>query len=217
MRTHLLVPLILLASPALADDAPALYGQIGVDWACSACTGQIAEHLLSVTASSSLKGRYGPANALDGDPGTAWCEGAEGPGVGSWIEVRFKAPVHLDAIQLAGGYFKSAELLAANARPAKVIITLDGGRSFHSTLADPAVLGVDDLTRAPITDPRVWFERTLRAPPFLGVPESLADANGVKLVSSLRLTLDAVHPGKKYSDACISEIGLIFADPKELE
>lgn len=32
--------------------------------------------------------RYDPDRALDGDGGTAWCEGVPGPGLGEWIEVR---------------------------------------------------------------------------------------------------------------------------------
>lgn len=217
MSLLLLSALAALAADPPPAEPPAAYGLLGVDWACSGCTGVLAEHLLSVTASSSLKGSYGPANALDGKPETAWCEGAEGQGAGSWLEIRFKAPVHLDAVQLSGGYFKSAELLAANARPSRVTITLDGGRSFTRALVGPTLLGRDDISGQPITDARVWFERARQAPPILGVPDAWADANTMKLTSSVRITMDATLAGKKYADACISEIGLIFADPKELQ
>jgi hypothetical protein len=44
-----------------------------------------------VRASSTLAPQgawsYWPKNVLDRDPATAWCEGAAGPGVGSWIEL----------------------------------------------------------------------------------------------------------------------------------
>jgi len=49
-----------------------------------------AQDRLQATASSTLQGRqdrYGPARACDGDPRTAWVEGAADDGEGEWLQL----------------------------------------------------------------------------------------------------------------------------------
>lgn len=63
-----------------------------------------------VSASSFLPdtkaaGRYSPAKALDGDPGTAWVEGVSDSGVFESLHVEFSLPITFDAIEVMPGYF----------------------------------------------------------------------------------------------------------------
>ncbi len=67
----------------------------------------------SITASSHLASQrdrrgkayaYGPSNAMDGDPKTAWVEGSKGHGIGDWIKVQFSRPVRIQAIAINGEY-----------------------------------------------------------------------------------------------------------------
>ncbi len=44
------------------------------------------------------RGRYHPLNVLDGDPNTAWCEGADGLGEGETVYIQFKAQQRIDRI-----------------------------------------------------------------------------------------------------------------------
>lgn len=63
---------------------------------------------------------YGPENAIDRDPATAWCEGAPGTGEGHWIELTL-GPLRNQLCEPRGwavvpGYAKSAATWKDNAR-----------------------------------------------------------------------------------------------------
>ncbi|MBU0498705.1 MAG: caspase family protein [Gammaproteobacteria bacterium] len=69
--------------------------------------------LQEITASSQLqsqrdsKGRghsYQPRNAMDGDPGTAWVEGAAESGIGEWWQANFRQQVLIRSVSLIGEY-----------------------------------------------------------------------------------------------------------------
>jgi hypothetical protein len=61
-------------------------------------------------SASSVKNEGGllhvPSRALDGRLGTAWEEGAPGPGQGAWIELRFDQPRHITRVDFMPGYAK---------------------------------------------------------------------------------------------------------------
>ncbi|MBN2353674.1 MAG: hypothetical protein JXD23_13965 [Spirochaetales bacterium] len=80
------------------------------------CRGDKAEttrniaDIVSVTAHSELsvlkdRYRYAGWKAMDGDPATAWVEGADGPGSGESIAVAFSGRVKIDRIDLRPGYY----------------------------------------------------------------------------------------------------------------
>ena len=74
---------------------------------------------IAVAATSELEpasGRYAATLAIDGDPRTAWVEGAEGAGLGQALVFVFESPVTIDMVQIIPGYAKSETLFAANHR-----------------------------------------------------------------------------------------------------
>ncbi|MBN2354283.1 MAG: discoidin domain-containing protein [Spirochaetales bacterium] len=87
-------------------------------------------------------GRYHPLQALDGDPLTAWNEGAKGPGIGEWIEIDFEKPVKADEIRLMPGYYDPA-WYKQNNRIKSLEIALDG-KTMTAALTD----GMDEKTIA---------------------------------------------------------------------
>lgn len=102
-----------------------------------------------VTASSTLPAdgdlRY-DADQVKGiwDEG-AWSEGAKGPGIGEWLEFKPQVPKPLEAIEIYPGYGKDDALFKANARPKKVLITLNGKDELTAEIPD-----VNDVYRIPV-------------------------------------------------------------------
>ena len=91
---------------------------------------------LAATGSSALAGgSYGASNLLDGKGDTAWCEGADGDGVGQYVELRaapgVPAPQHcvLQALMIVPGYSKSQAVYENNGRASTVSIGACGSGS----------------------------------------------------------------------------------------
>jgi hypothetical protein len=198
----------LTASAAGKDVLP--YGDPTAEFACPQCDVSPQELKATFKASSTLadgKGRYDAANAFDGNPDTAWCEGVKGSGVGESLTVTFPEPVHLEGFFLSGGYFKSLATLKENGRVARVTVTLDGTRSRTFTFADPTVPG-RDASGKPVKSADAWF--------------ALARGHGAKVdglggeTRSIKLVINGVHPGAKYEDTCISDVRLVLARPADL-
>ena len=84
--------------------------------------------LRNITISSSSTRRsekgnsYSPKLALDGNPRTAWAEGAIGPGVGQWIAFDFEKEVVLKKLVIMPGYFKTRELWSKNNRVSSAVL-----------------------------------------------------------------------------------------------
>lgn len=66
----------------------------------------------SVLANKS--GRYEPEKSIDGNPATAWVEGAHGAGKKEGLVFFFDAPTKIDLISLVPGYARSKRLFLAN-------------------------------------------------------------------------------------------------------
>ena len=79
---------------------------------------------------------YGPRNLFDGNPRTAWCEGAGGTGAGQRIVLTISDGIPFDRLFIWNGYQKSAASFARNARPRIVSISTDGGPAVRYTLPD---------------------------------------------------------------------------------
>ncbi len=161
--------------------------------------------------------QYGPQLAFDGDPSTAWCEGEPGHGEGKGITIVLDQPRTLVAIEIHGGYFKSADLLAANSRVRELAMTASNGTSgqmFTSTLtiSDPTVVPAVDPCGAtsPAPDPASWFAWVRDRPGEMAY--SNLESGQSMPVDVIELDLSAVYPGSKYTDTCISEVKLIMRD-----
>lgn len=166
------------------------------------------------TALSPLE-RYGPQLAFDGNPATAWCEGEPGHGEGKGLTVVLDKPRTLVAIEIHGGYFKSAELLEANSRVREMALTASNGASgqtFSSTLtlSDPAAVpDLNPCDQTP-TDAARWFTAVRDSSGEMAYSDLESEQHTP--VDVIELDLSKVFPGSKYTDTCISEIKLIMRD-----
>ncbi|HEX7261407.1 MAG TPA: DUF4424 family protein [Luteolibacter sp.] len=109
-------------------------------------------------------------------PDETWSEGAKGPGIGEWLELKPAVPKTLAAIAIQPGYSKSDGLFQANARPKKILIDLNGEHQFSAEIPDSK-----DFYRIPIR-------------------------GYAKPVKKIRMTFQEVWPGKKFEDLCVSGV-----------
>ncbi len=103
-------------------------------------TGSILVRPSAATASSSLKSTsitdFRPTNLLDGDLGSAWVEGADGPGLGEWVRLDFESPILIDRIEIANGYQRDAERFQGNERIENIQLQYSDGTSQVVKLLD---------------------------------------------------------------------------------
>ena len=107
-----------------------------------------------------------------------WSEGAKGPGIGEWLELKPVAPKPLAAVEIQPGYSKSDALFQANARPKKILISLNDEHQFSATIPD-----AKEACRIPIH-------------------------GYAKPVKKIRLTFQEVWPGTRFEDLCVSGVRL---------
>jgi hypothetical protein len=72
---------------------------------------------------------YDPSNAIDGNKGTAWIEGVDGPGPGEWIRLDFDREINLHRVLILPGYFKSPAIWAMNNRISGATLYFSDGTS----------------------------------------------------------------------------------------
>jgi hypothetical protein len=125
-------------SPAASGEAPSAGPGATDGPAASAAPEAKALPLLSAAASSVVGDleKFQPARAIDGDPATAWQEGA-GKEKGQWIEVTFD-PATVTKVVIRNGYGASDALFKGNRRLKDVLISVDGGEGQGFTLKDTA-------------------------------------------------------------------------------
>lgn len=175
--------------PTLADDleievSPEVhsygneYTQRGEQWS-------MAHSNYKITASSTLPKNgefsYDASNVKERYGDKAWSEGAPGPGIGEWLELKPETPKSLAAIEIRPGYSKYAEqtpggLFLDNGRPKKIRVDLNGEYSFN----------VD------VPDRSEFFKFQI---PAYGKP-----------VHTARLTFTDVWKGRKYEDLCVGSV-----------
>jgi hypothetical protein len=122
---------------------------------------------------------YHPSYIMDGDPRTAWVEGADSSGKEEWVRIHVSPVEGASRIRLRirNGYHKSASLHAKNARARRLAVkTLPGGHRHEVELAD-------DMS---------WQEIAFEQPPAR--------------VEAVELEVLDVFEGKKYTDLCISDV-----------
>jgi len=95
----------------------------------------LAGDVASVTASAygtvnTLRPEFRPANALDGNPSTAWeTEGStSGPVVGQWWQMTLKQPISADSVALTQPQPSVTDPSATNQWITRATLTFDGGR-----------------------------------------------------------------------------------------
>lgn len=146
--------------------------------------------------------RYAAANAIDGDPGTAWVEGAKGIGKGETLTLRFARPTPIDGLIVIAGYAKSPKTLTDNGVPTKLAVFLDGkpAGTFALYFARTRPANPDKNPDCPIAAAPANL-----APRLLMLPERSRPAQSI----ALRIA-DAEQVGK-FDETAISEAQPIFA------
>lgn len=81
--------------------------------------------------------------AIDADPQTAWCEGAEGAGVGERLTVYLESPAVIESIRMKAGYQKDEERFTQNQAPTRLRV-LAADRS-HAGVIVPALETFSEL------------------------------------------------------------------------
>lgn len=163
---------------------------------------------------------YGPQRAVDGDPTTAWSEGAPGSGEGEVLVV----PLGAGAVEIWTGFGLSDRLHKRNGRPAEVEVTvlqaLTGlANQFDLTVGHLVVLARSRSTLEdyngyqplsvpafePITD---HAETRQLLAPFFGdeVPSWASYPGRVSESLFLAVRILSVYEGSVYEDTLISEI-----------
>lgn len=166
-----LLVVTVLAVVAVAAAVAALLGARGIGWfAPSEAMSPLASEgealvVEAVVASSQFGGQasdFGPpANAVDGDPATAWVEGADGPGTGEWLELVLAEPALVHRVVVWNGN-QRGELFPVSNRVASLRIDI-GDRTFTGDLLDRRGPQAVDLPE-PVSGDRVRLtvERVVR-------------------------------------------------------
>lgn len=195
---------------------PALIVAAWAAWIAMPCAANVGKHYVKEDISLSQGGvplelisgktlaggahdrRYSVRNLLDGNAATAWVTRAApdpdwGDGDGQ-LRIVFKKPVYLKALIIRNGYQKSAALFRQNQRVKTLSINkvLIGGSGFA---LENAVKLKDRRGSQKISLQKGW-----------------SPSVNLFRVKALVLRIDAVYPGSKYADLCISGITLVYAD-----
>lgn len=141
-----------------------------------------------ITASSTLPAQagipYDAGQANDGNAGTAWCEGVDGQGVGQVLTLRTSRSgpdyCHIEGLAIIPGYARNDATWTQNGRVQAITVRPCGGEGQRLELE---------------VDAR--FDRSGRMIPL----DSDAACHEV--------VIEAVLPGSKHPDTCISELRVV--------
>ena len=161
-------------------------------------------------ASSVLEPQFGysydASNVLDGDPGTAWVEGADGLGIGESVTLYSDTPQKVHGIRILEGYMKNQDIYDKNSVPYRFRLEFSGGTVIETNpqevLSSPDTAGVlasrknkmaleDGLTADEIKQQNM---------------EDFISIGGEVETTYIKITILDVEPGTKYEDTAISEI-----------
>lgn len=157
-----------------------------------------------VSASSTLaaqgKFSYSIENICDDDPKTAWVEGAEGDGIGEYIEFTDWVPMGDGVISILNGYQYSKSSWESNNRVKKFSLSLNGKLVCYIELQD--VMGIQRFSLPENVLAEIRGTHTEIETEGGGyIVYSNEDGGGV-----LRFTIVEVYHGTKYKDTCITGI-----------
>ena len=91
--------------------------------------------IASVAASSTLQSsrfNYSPSVLTDGDPTTAWNEGADGDGIGETVTFTLKQKSKVTSTSIYNGYDKSYSIYYRNNRVKSCYFIFDDGKEFRT-------------------------------------------------------------------------------------
>ena len=139
---------------------------------------------------------YSAQRAMDGDPATAWCEGAPDEGIGETVVVRADLTRPL---KIWAGLGQSPEAFKKNGRPRRILVTVlraerADAHQYGTVYQNLRVLG---QAEGELDD--VFGLQALPLPAFAPDPEMA----GLGFVA---IKILSVYPGLKYKDTCISEV-----------
>jgi hypothetical protein len=166
---------------------------------------QAGGHRATAWASSQLAAkdprRYAAANAFDGDPATAWVEGAPGTGEGESLFLELAEPAPIDGFVLMPGYMRSAKTLVENAAPRRIELSADGKLLLEARI--PWVERWPDEG-----------ERCLRTDAPHNLAPRLIVLSRPLSAKKLQLRIVEAGAGTRFEDNAISEWGPIFTGEK---
>jgi hypothetical protein len=157
---------------------------------------------MEVQASSTLAheaDRYAPKNAWDGDPQTAWVEGAADEGVGETLTLLPGEPIAWPAgLAVTMGYARSTATWNENDRVTVLRLTA------HHARAEPELAGMTKVIELVAPTPM-----TAREPVFFELAEICnQDMSCSTDFDRFDLTIAKVERGTKYTDTALSEVVL---------
>lgn len=162
-------------NPGAYEGQMATYIERGGKWT-------MAHTNYAVTASSTLPAgkdtNYAADNLKNFWSEETWSEGAKGPGIGEWLELKPVVPKPLTAISILPGYTKEEELFKANARPKKILVEINGEHRFAVEVPDSAEA---------FEFPLVGYDKPAR---------------------TVKLTFEDVWKGSRHEDLCVTGLRL---------
>lgn len=112
-----------------------------------------------VTASSYLTldyYDYTPDQLVDGNPTTAWAEGAPGDGTGQWFRIDLSKEQPVEEVRLLPGYAKRPDLFRRYNRPSRMLVQFSDGSHYTLDLKDEA-----SYQRFPVNARATWAKFTI--------------------------------------------------------
>lgn len=100
---------------------------------------QVANPVMTTNASSTYSGdraTHDAVNLLDGNVKTNWTEGANGNGIGEYVEFGFTGSYLLSAIFIYPGNQYDEDRYLDNSRPEHITVTFSDGSTMGFTLKD---------------------------------------------------------------------------------
>ncbi len=150
------------------------------------CGCNIGEQKASSTLKQQGKQDYKASNIHDLDYSTTWVEGAEGYGIGEWVEYTLPASnPRITDINIANGYVRTKKQWSENSRVKVLDVEVNGKPFAKIHLAD------------------VYALQTVKVP-YIGYSDR--DSFEGKEPIRIRFIIREVYPGTKYKDTAISEI-----------
>jgi hypothetical protein len=90
----------------------------------------------SSTLDSQQGNTYGVGHLFDGNPSTAWVEGAAGQGIGEWITVEFDFVRLVRSVTIDNGYQKNNDIFYKNSRVRRMTLVFSTGERQSLSLQD---------------------------------------------------------------------------------
>ena len=162
-----------------------IYDALGAE--CSFyCGCNMGEQKASSTLKQQGKQNYKASNIHDLDFSTTWVEGAEGYGIGEWVEYTLPARnPRITELLIANGYVRTKKLWEENSRVKVLDVEVNGKPFARIHLAD------------------VYALQSVKVP-HIGYSDR-EHLEG-KAPIRIRFIIREVYPGEKYQDTAISEI-----------